>query len=670
MLTLLVVGSAAVGMGGVGSSTPPAGAATPDTYTYGQGLVMVGNKGGVYTFGKDQFYGSEAGHSLTKPIVAAASTSDQAGYWLVGGDSGIFAFGDAHFHGNLYQINPTLPPGGSNSATLPYPIVGMAATGDSGGYWMVGSQGAIYAFGDAWFYGSAGQINPTLPPGGSNSFVPTAPIVGMALSRDGGGYWLVGSDGAVYAFGDANYYGGENGHHLNQPIVAISPEANGNGYWLVGGDGGIFSFGSAQAYGTPVPTHLPYPIVGLASTADSGGFWLVSHDGGIAEYGDAYYLGAESSQTITTTIVGLASATPTDWPPIPPGVNEIGLPAVGADPTGRLEVFARGSNCQIYHAWQTTTGAFGPFTGWAPTGACPSTAPIVARDPNGALQVFIRTTTGQLWHSWQTSPAGGWTGWYPLSANGSSYHLEAVTEPDGRVDVYFDGNNGCIWHLWETTAGTPNSFSGSYQVGSACGVTSDPIPVLQPNGQVVVFFRGGNGQVWQAHDTAANQFGTWLGPYPTGLSVEVNSNVSAVQNAGGKLTIFGTGTNSQVWWEQEAGVNNAGTFGSAYPLSGANEPSGQSPVAGANQNGHMEVFFAATSGVLWHSIESGPSTNSYVGPYPLTLAEPSGQYPAVILDNDGRLVVVAHGAQFTRPWINAEVNPNTSGNYSSWQLVG
>jgi hypothetical protein len=46
------------------------------------------------------------------------------------------------------------------------------------------------------------------------------------------------------------------------------------------------------------------------------------------------------------------------------------------------------------------------------------------------------------------------------------------------------------------------------------------------------------------------------------------------------------------------------------------------------------------------------------------------QYPTVILDNDGRLVVAAHAVQFTRPWINAEATPNTSGNYSTWQLIG
>ena len=37
------------------------------------------------------------------------------------------------------------------------PIVGIAATPDGGGYWLVASDGGIFSFGDATFYGSAGR---------------------------------------------------------------------------------------------------------------------------------------------------------------------------------------------------------------------------------------------------------------------------------------------------------------------------------------------------------------------------------------------------------------------------------------------------------------------------------------------------------------------------------
>ncbi|MGH2706377.1 MAG: hypothetical protein ACRDJ4_15215, partial [Actinomycetota bacterium] len=49
-----------------------------------------------------------------------------------------------------------------------------------------------------------------------------APIVGMAASPSGNGYWLVASDGGVFAFGDAEFLGSVGGQHLEAPVVGMS----------------------------------------------------------------------------------------------------------------------------------------------------------------------------------------------------------------------------------------------------------------------------------------------------------------------------------------------------------------------------------------------------------------------------------------------------------------
>ena len=41
-----------------------------------------------------------------------------------------------------------------------------------------------------------------------------APVVGVAATPDDNGYWLVGADGGVFAFGDAAYYGSMGGTPL------------------------------------------------------------------------------------------------------------------------------------------------------------------------------------------------------------------------------------------------------------------------------------------------------------------------------------------------------------------------------------------------------------------------------------------------------------------------
>jgi hypothetical protein len=49
-----------------------------------------------------------------------------------------------------------------------------------------------------------------------------APIVGITATPDGGGYWLQGSDGGIFTFGDAPFLGSMGGQHLNAPMVGIT----------------------------------------------------------------------------------------------------------------------------------------------------------------------------------------------------------------------------------------------------------------------------------------------------------------------------------------------------------------------------------------------------------------------------------------------------------------
>ena len=51
-------------------------------------------------------------------------------------------------------------------------------------------------------------------------------------------------------FGTSTFFGSLAGQHLNEPIVGIAPTPDGGGYWLVASDGGVFSFGDAHFYGS------------------------------------------------------------------------------------------------------------------------------------------------------------------------------------------------------------------------------------------------------------------------------------------------------------------------------------------------------------------------------------------------------------------------------------
>jgi hypothetical protein len=90
--------------------------------------------------------------------------------------------------------------------------------------------------------------------GGAPAPAPTTKGGNMiASTTTGKGYWTVTTDGAVYAFGDAQYKGGPNKDKVLQPGVSVQGiAAKGNdGYWVEGTDGSIFCYGSAQMYGRP-----------------------------------------------------------------------------------------------------------------------------------------------------------------------------------------------------------------------------------------------------------------------------------------------------------------------------------------------------------------------------------------------------------------------------------
>jgi N-acetylmuramoyl-L-alanine amidase-like protein len=74
----------------------------------------------------------------------------------------------------------------------------------------------------------------------------------LASTPSGAGYYVVGSDGGVFAYGDAQYFGSMGGQTLAQPVVGIEVTPSGRGYWLIAQDGGIFAFGDAPFYGAPV----------------------------------------------------------------------------------------------------------------------------------------------------------------------------------------------------------------------------------------------------------------------------------------------------------------------------------------------------------------------------------------------------------------------------------
>jgi hypothetical protein len=203
----------------------------------------------------------------------------------------------------MYEANLTLPsPGGAPVLSDPNPD-GSAAVGPTcpappppppPGYWQVASDGGVFTFGAANFYGSTGSIRLNKP------------VVGMAETPSGNGYWLVASDGGIFAYGDAQFYGSTGSMVLNKPIVAMIATLDGGGYWLIASDGGVFAFGDAVFYGSTGGNAPPYPITAAAPGFLDGGYWMVDANGQVFNFGDAPQEGYPASAPDGFVVSGIA----------------------------------------------------------------------------------------------------------------------------------------------------------------------------------------------------------------------------------------------------------------------------------------------------------------------------------------------------------------------------
>ncbi|HYH51582.1 MAG TPA: hypothetical protein VEG38_18720 [Acidimicrobiia bacterium] len=163
------------------------------------------------------------------------------------------------------------------------------------GYWLVASDGGVFAYGDAKYTGSP-------EPGTLNK-----PIVSMAATPSGLGYWMVAADGGIFAYGDAPFLGSAGSLELSKPIVSMAPTPSGKGYWLVASDGGVFGYGDARFYGATSRLTLSKPIVSIVPTPSGRGYWLVASDGGIFAFGDARFFGGTGDLVLNQPIVAMAA---------------------------------------------------------------------------------------------------------------------------------------------------------------------------------------------------------------------------------------------------------------------------------------------------------------------------------------------------------------------------
>jgi hypothetical protein len=278
-------------------TTPAAASARPSATAHAQtnnGYWLVGSDGGIFNYGNAGFFGSTGSMVLQRPIVGMVTTPGGTGYWLAASDGGVFSFGQTQFYGSLPGLGYK-PFGSGLPNALVLPVVGMVPSHDDNGYFMVGADGGIFAFGDAKFEGSCYDVGGCTQNGLAVAVMPDA---------SGNGYWVVTSLGSVYGFGDASYLGAPPSSAGSIASAVATPD--GKGYVILDSAGNIYGFGDAPFSGEIAASPLSAANGGATAVmldAQNNGGWVAYADGKVIPFGSTTNLGDASNLPLNGKII-------------------------------------------------------------------------------------------------------------------------------------------------------------------------------------------------------------------------------------------------------------------------------------------------------------------------------------------------------------------------------
>lgn len=196
-------------------------------------------------------------------IVAIAATPSGNGYYLLGADKKVYAFGDARQRGD----------GGPDAEAVSIAVKPNATQPAGPGYWVLYSNGKVRAFNA----NNHGQIED------GTSLNP----VSIAATPDGGGYWILASNGRVHNYGNAPRL--DDRRDDGKFAVSMAATRDGRGYWILASNGSVRPFGIATDYGQGVNDGAT--ARSMTAAPDGAGYWIVTTDGNVFPYGSARYFG-------------------------------------------------------------------------------------------------------------------------------------------------------------------------------------------------------------------------------------------------------------------------------------------------------------------------------------------------------------------------------------------
>jgi hypothetical protein len=280
--------------------------------------------------------------------------------------------------------------------------------------------------------------------------------------------------------------------------------------------------------------------------------------------------------------------------PTPTSADATAVPGQGETATaknadGRMEVFVRGNDDNLYHNWQVTAG--GAYSGWAslgaPAGKKLNGNIVVGTNTDGRLEVFGRASDNSLWHIYQNTGFASWSSWYSLggTVRGRITGLQAT---DGHLEVYAKGSDNTL-QRWNQAAGwTVTSLGGNLVDTVAVGTNADL--------RLEVFAKFTDNAIY--HNWQMSAGGSWSGW--ASMGGQSTGEIAVGRNNDGRLEVFARFSDNALY---HCSQGTAGSSWSAWAsMSGANAVADKITLA-RNSDGRLELFFRTYGGLLAHAYQ-------------------------------------------------------------------
>jgi hypothetical protein len=275
----------------------------------------------------------------------------------------------------------------------------------------------------------------------------------------------------------------------------------------------------------------------------------------------------------------------------PDGVLRSGPDAAAVRGFERVDVVVQGTDGYYWTHW---TGS--SWTGWRGLGPPPgglvdgSRASVASWAP-GRLDVFARGGDGDLWQRFSVDGGASWSTWIrPVGDDGDLASAPHVNVLSGqRLDVYVLGTDGQVWErYWDGTAWNPGWIPHG---APAPGVVGPPTSVSHDGNQVDVFVRGGDDRLWQRHWDGSD-WSQWF--RPVGDAGTLDSPPDAASWSPGTVLVAVRGTDGGIWV-----LSRGAVWGEWARLGGAHDRIIGSPGAASRGFERFDVFGRGTDDLLY-----------------------------------------------------------------------